>query len=450
MIVDTEDTIVAIASAAGGAMRGIVRISGPRCLELVGRVFESGETEASQVQNVRQASLIQGKIKLPALESFLPTMLYLWPNCRSYTRQPTAEFHTIGSPPLLEAVLAEVCRQGARLARPGEFTLRAFLAGRLDLTQAEAVLGVIDAGSEQELKVALSQLAGGIASPLFAVRGNLLDLLAHLEVGLDFVEEEIEFISRASLLAELLEASEQVERVARQLHSRGNASGVPRVVLCGLPNAGKSSLLNALAGEEVALVSSVAGTTRDFVSWRVCLEGVELELMDTAGLDASSENEIARQAQAAARTQSENCDLRLLCVEAAASTTREVPAADSRAAELHILTKCDLLDSTHPPAFLATSSRTGEGIVELRRRIAAALSSQPADSVASTAARCRESLALAAAALCRAIAAAEEAAGEEFVAAEIRAALDDLGQILGTIYTEDILDRIFSRFCIGK
>lgn len=448
MVIDTDDTIAAIASPTGGAQRGIVRISGPQCLECVEWIFEPAASDTFQVQAVKRPSLLPGQIKLLAMETSLPAVLYLWPGSRSYSRQPTAELHTVGSPPLLEAVLAEVCRQGARLARPGEFTLRAFLAGRLDLTQAEAVLGVIDAGSEQQLKVALSQLAGGVGGPLFATRSSLLDLLAHLEAGLDFVDEDIEFISRESLLTELQIASEQVEKIAGQMQSRGDASRVPRVVLCGLPNAGKSSLLNALAREEAALVSSVAGTTRDFVSRRVCFEGVELELIDTAGLDGSAENAIAIDAQIAARTQAENCELRLWCVEATAKNSPDVDLTP----ELCILTKCDLLGLTRSVrgTFLATSSRTGEGIAELRRRIAAVLSSQPGDAVASTAARCRESLVLASAALRRAIAAAEESAGEEFVAAEVRIALDDLGQVLGAVYTEDILDRIFSRFCIGK
>ncbi len=449
MVIDTEDTIVAIASAAGGALQGIVRLSGPQCVKVVARIFTADAAEALSIVEVRRPSLLFGHIKLPALESSLPATLYLWPGSRSYTRQPTAELHTLGSPPLLEAVLVEACRQGARLARPGEFTLRAFLAGRLDLTQAEAVLGVIDAGSERQLQVALSQLAGGIASPLFAVRSSLLDLLAHLEAGLDFVDEDIEFISRENLLAQLQTASQQVERVAGQMRSRGDASRVPRVVLCGLPNAGKSSLLNALAGEEAALVSSVAGTTRDFVSRRVCWEGVELELIDTAGVDGVGANEIARHSQNAAQFQIENCELLLWCVEAAVAALEPTPL-ESLIPELHILTKCDLMSPPYAANFLPTSSRTGEGIAELRRRIAGALASQPGEAVASTAARCRESLTLAANALRRATTATEAQTGEEFVAAEVRAALDDLGHVLGAVYTEDILDRIFSRFCIGK
>lgn len=455
MVIDTEDTIAAVASPAGGALRGIVRISGPDCLRCVERCFAANDANLT-LQKIKLPSLVVGRISVSHLNSHLPATLYLWPGSRSYTRQPTVELHTIGSPPLLEPVLAEVCRQGARLARPGEFTLRAFLAGRLDLTQAEAVLGVIDAGSEQQLKVALSQLAGGIAGPLAAARGRLLDLLAHLEAGLDFVDEDIEFISREQLLQELSVAANQVEQTAAQMHSRGSANTVPRVVLFGLPNAGKSSLLNALAGEEAALVSDVAGTTRDFVSRRVCWGEAKLELIDTAGTDGSSVDPITRASQSAAHAQTDYCDLRLWCVEAARAPTADLPTAGSLT-ELGVLTKCDLLEqspvesrNSSGTSFLPTSSRTGEGIDSLRSRIVELLSSRPGDSVASTAARCQESLVLAAAALSRAKSAAEEQAGEEFVAAEVRAALDDLGRVLGAVYTEDILDRIFSRFCIGK
>ncbi|MFN0021490.1 MAG: tRNA modification GTPase [Pirellulaceae bacterium] len=451
MHIDTQDTVAAIASAAAGAFRGIVRISGPDCLQCVERCLEPDNADMP-VRIIKVPSLVTGRLWLPDLEAFLPATLYLWPGNRSYTRQPTAEVHTIGSPPLLEAVLAKVCRHGARLARPGEFTLRAFLAGRLDLTQAEAVLGVIDAGSEQQLKTALSQLAGGIAGPLAAVRGRLLDLLAHLEAGLDFVDEDIEFISREELLKELSTAAEQVEQVAGQLRSRGDANTVPRVVLCGLPNAGKSSLLNALAGEEAALVSSVAGTTRDFVSRRACWFGVELELTDTAGVDDGNDDPIANESQITAQAQTNSCNLRLWCVDAGTIRDAAAPIAVSLTPELHLLTKCDILDGeqSEKSTFFRTSSRSGEGIAELRRRIASMLSSRPGDAMASTASRCQESLSLAAKSLRRAITAAEEQTGEEFVSAEVRAALDDLGRVLGAVYTEDILDRIFSRFCIGK
>ena len=179
-------------------------------------------------------------------EMSVPCDLFLWPTDRSYTREPVAELHTIGSPPLLQAALAAVCRAGARLAEPGEFTLRAFLAGRIDLTQAEAVLGVIDAARRNELDAALAQLAGGLARPLHQLRDDLLQLLAELEAGLDFVEEDIRFISQQEVARTAASGSELLEDVAKQMTSRLHGESFPQVALVGPPNAGKSSLFNAM------------------------------------------------------------------------------------------------------------------------------------------------------------------------------------------------------------
>src|SRR5205085_11342229 len=180
MTFDLDDTIAAIATAPGGALRGIVRLSGPTAVAITNQWFEGQESaEADHLPTCRR-----GAMRLTGELGCVPATLYLWPTLSSYTRQPSAEFHLPGSPPLLEAALQAICQCGARLARGGEFTLRAFLAGRLDLTQAEAVLGVIDAEDRRRLNAALAQLAGGLARPLTALRQELLDLLAHLEAGL--------------------------------------------------------------------------------------------------------------------------------------------------------------------------------------------------------------------------------------------------------------------------
>src|SRR3954454_5157463 len=196
MAFDLDDTIAAIATASGGGLRGIVRISGPKSVEIAAGFM--GAELSESLPTCRRATM-----HLPRELGLVPMTLYLWPTTSSYTRQPSAELHLPGSPPILEAGLEAVCQAGARLARPGEFTLRSFLAGRLDLTQAEAVLGVIDADSRQELESALAQLAGGVARPLRALREQLLDLLAQLEAGLDFVDEDIEFIAAAELKRQL-------------------------------------------------------------------------------------------------------------------------------------------------------------------------------------------------------------------------------------------------------
>ena len=202
---------------------------------------------------------------------------------RSYTGQPVVEIHTLGSPPLLEIVLRSICAAGARPAGPGEFTLRAFLAGRIDLTQAEAVLGVIDAGDRHELEIALGQLAGGLARPLHRLRNKLLDLLAQVEAGFDFADEDLAFITREELDRQLAEAESDAAAILRQVDSRHESSPGVRAVLVGRPNTGKSSLFNALAGDRAALVSDHPGTTRDYLTAELDLDGVKCQLIDTAG-----------------------------------------------------------------------------------------------------------------------------------------------------------------------
>ncbi len=448
---DTQDTIAAVASAASGAARGIVRVSGAECVRVVGSVFQP-QSGAPALTSVRHAQRISGSVILGPPLGHVPAAVFLWPGARSYTRQPAAEIHTFGSPPLLDAILARLCEHGARVARPGEFTLRAFLAGRIDLTQAEAVLGVIDARDQRELSVALAQLAGGLAAPLSALRDRLLDLLAHLEAGLDFVDEDIEFISPVELLRQLDDAAGRLESLADQMQRRGTADGLPRVVLSGPPNAGKSSLFNALCGSPSAIVSEQAGTTRDYVSRRMYCGHVEIELIDTAGIDGSeAPGAIDSAAQSVAQTQAQQAAIVVECSAAPDLDSLAADAANESSRRIRVVTKCDQFAGPLAAAGeVFTSSRTGQGIEELKRRIAAALADQPSDLcvVAGTAARCRESLSHAAASLRRARSAA--GLGEEFVAAEVRSALDDLGSVVGAVYTSDLLDRIFSRFCIGK
>src|SRR5205823_8090 len=184
-------------------------------------------------------------LRLPGIASPLPADLYLWPAPRTYTGQELVELHTLGAPPLVELLIGELLRAGARAAQPGEFTLRAFLAGKLDLPRAEAVLGVIEAGNRSELKQALTQLAGGVTRPLEGLREDLLNLLADVEAGLDFTEEDIRFVDQTEMLGRLTKGLAQVVLVRKQLDQRSVGAGVFRVVLAGRPNAGKSSLFNA-------------------------------------------------------------------------------------------------------------------------------------------------------------------------------------------------------------
>jgi tRNA modification GTPase len=447
---DLDDTIVAIASAPGGAPRGIVRLSGAASAACAAKVFAPDSAAGPAALGEAAPSVVTGTVSLPRGLGEIPARLYLWPNRRSYTRQPAAELHTLGSPPLLEALLESLCQVGARLARPGEFTLRAFLAGRLDLTQAEAVLGVIDARGQAQLDTALAQLAGGLAGPLAAVRGRLLDLLAHLEAGLDFADEDIEFITPDELDRQLSSAAEAVERLAERMHSRRETAELARVVLVGPPNVGKSSLLNSLAGRDAAIVSDTAGTTRDYVTCRLAAIGQEFLLVDTAGQAAAREHSpIDGLMQAATAREQEQADITVRCVDA--TQGHQAPITGVLPQELIAWTKCDVVQPPPGAPGIRTSSRTGAGVAELNRAIATRLHERSADAaIASTAARCGESLALATSALVRARDLVAHRGGEELAAAEVRAALDGLGQVAGVVYTDDVLDRVFGKFCIGK
>lgn len=449
-----DDTIAALASAPGPAERGIVRASGVGVRDVLSQVFEPDDP--ARWTAARRPLRHSGAMSLEDLHFPLKVDVLLWPTSRSYTGEPIAEIHTVGSPPLLEAILSSLFEAGARPARRGEFTLRAFLAGRIDLLQAEAVLGVIDAGDQQQLQVALGQLGGGLSTRIAHLHEQLLLHLADLEAGLDFVEEDIEFISRDELQRRLREGIEFLQGLIRQSMQRMQSTGRRRVALAGLPNAGKSTLFNALLEDERAIVSEVAGTTRDYLSALLDCEGVPVELIDTAGWDQRSTG-IGRSADELRQDQWDRADLVVWCTAADLSVmdraVDESLRQDADAAArplLEIVTKGDCRPA--PADALVVSATTGAGLDQLRQAIGQQLQSatDTGDILGSTSARCRESLVSAESALRRAGDAAAAGAGDELIAVELRDAIDHLGKIAGKIYTDDVLDRIFSRFCIGK
>ncbi|MBY0521997.1 MAG: tRNA modification GTPase [Gemmataceae bacterium] len=401
----------------------------------------------------------EGTIKLPD-SLVLPADLYVWPGPRSYTGQDVVEIHVLSCPPLLDAIVAELLHAGARAALPGEFTQRAFLAGKLDLTRAEAVLGVIEAGNRDDLRQALRQLAGGMSQPLHGLREDLLNLLADLEAGLDFTEEDIHFIAQDDLLIRISKGLAQLTLLQKQLAQRGLSGRRFRVVLAGRPNAGKSSLFNALVGDTAALVSPRPGTTRDYLVRHLSIEGITVELVDTAGWQSATAT-IDEQAQLLGREQTESADLVLLCLDRGlpSSKVEERLLKQDSPPVLGILTKCDLV---HPGeslrqrvgggvmTWLATSTLTGAGLDDLRRTLVERVRRSTASALASSVSRCRHHVDECLARLRHAHELALFEEPPELLALELRGVLDQLGEMVGTVYTDDLLDRIFSRFCIGK
>jgi len=456
------ELIVAAATAPGSGARAIVRLAGEGLEPLVRRMFEAvdgawpGVGAKPRVVRAALAPAGLGRDWGP-----LPVEILWWPGPGGPLGGPLAEVQLPASAPLVDAVVAEACRQGARLARGGEFTLRSFLAGRIDLVQAEAVLGVVDARTPAELSLALDRFGGGAGRALTRIRGELLDLLADIEASIDFADEsapdavavDADWLACA---ARLRGCRRSIEDVVATLAGRDVAAGdLPRVVLLGRPNIGKSSLFNALVGSAAALVADEAGTTRDWIEARMTGgQGRDWLLVDLAGLDDGPPpgDPLAEAAAARSREEAARADVRLVCRDATDARGPEFGAAAGPL--IHVATRCDRVTAAAvEPGAIATSTVTGVGVAALRGAIEAMVAGLPA--AASATLRMR----VAAESAVRGVAAAErlveaaaagEAIDESIVAGSLRAAADALAEATGAGIGTDLLDRIFSRHCIGK
>ncbi len=446
---DPSDTIAALATPPGAGARAIVRLSGPRALVIASAGFTSTDCYPDALGPTVEA----GTLAIEGLGRALPVRLGRWRGPRSYTGQDLAEIHLVGSPPLVDLLLSQLVRRGARLAERGEFTLRAFLAGKLDLTQAEAVLAVIHARGPGDLEQALERLAGGLAHPLATLRDRLLDLAAGLEAGLDFSEEpDVSEVGRVALAAELSTAAGALVELTKNLRDRDRPLDHPRVVLVGPPNAGKSSLFNALVGADRAIVAPEAGTTRDYLTATLDVGGMRVELIDTAGIEPADDVLPAR-AQALRDLQAQAADLVLDCRSAGGDGESRWSRPDDRLT-IKVWTKADLapLPTDDDRDWVVTSATNGVGIGALGTAIGRALeeASTSAQMGLEIGARARQGVAAAALALDRASQALALGAGDEIVVFDVHLAIDELGRVLGRVVDDDVLDRVFSRFCIGK
>jgi len=474
-----DELIVAAATVPGAGGRAIVRIAGHGLDAVLRRMFETSAAgfpapgERPRAVSVRFAADGLGRDWGP-----LELTVLAWPGPAGPIGGPLAEVQLPSSAPLVDAVVAEACCHGARLARGGEFTLRAFLTGRLDLVQAEAVLGVVEAHTPDELTAALDRLAGGAGRSLAGVRSDLLDLLADIEASIDFADETAPdsvpvAVAWSEVLRRLDGCHAEIGEASRRLAMRTTAANdLPRLVLVGRPNIGKSSLLNRLAGHEAALVADESGTTRDWIEIRLPVAGArEVVLVDLAGVmseagetaaeaaagvgiptDAGGDDEIGRLAQQRAATEIARADVLIACRDAAEPVLPLIPAGV--AARIDVLTRSDRAAMPPCAGVIATSSRTGAGIAELRRAIEAAVATLPPRGPAATvrmAVGCDAAARAVAKVRREVLAAISGAAVDEALVAEgIRGAVESLAEITGAAIGGDLLDRIFSRHCIGK
>ena len=440
----TRETIAAIATAAGAAGVGVVRVSGPGCAAMAQALLGRAPTP-------RQAHYLD--FRDADGEVIDDGLLLFFPGPRSYTGEDVLELQAHGSPVLLARLLARCLALGARPARPGEFTERAYLEGKLDLAQAEAVADLIAAGSEAAARAARRSLDGEFSRRVHDVVEGLTGLRTWLEAALDFPEEEIDFLAAPELHARLAAVTAALAALRADAGRGKRLVDGLHVVIAGAPNAGKSSLMNALAGEDRAIVTDIAGTTRDLLREQVRLDGIEITLVDTAGL-RESPDVVEAEGIRRARGELERADLVLAVLDDRAPILPTGLPTGVPVLWLH--NKADL---TGVPAHaedrpdgrhLWLSARDGTGLDALRRALRAA-AGQGEGQDGAFSARARHLEALDAAAVHLAAAARQLAAGAgELAAEELREAQARLGGITGGVDADALLGRIFGSFCIGK
>ncbi|MGS1120985.1 tRNA uridine-5-carboxymethylaminomethyl(34) synthesis GTPase MnmE [Rhodanobacter sp. UC4436_H3] len=448
MTTETTDTIAAIASAPGAAGVGVLRVSGPAAPAIAQTLLG----RAPQPRHAHFAAFRDG-----AGELIDRGLLLYFPAPASYTGEHVLELQGHGSAVLLDALLRRCCELGARLARPGEFTERAFLNGKLDLAQAEAVADLIAARSQAGARAALQSMEGVFSRKVGALLQALIALRVHIEAAIDFPEEEIDFLADPAITAQLAKLRRELADLLREAQRGVRLNDGLKVAIIGRPNAGKSSLLNALAGSDRAIVTPIAGTTRDVLRESLSLDGIVLELADTAGL-RDTEDEVEREGVRRAHGELQRADVALLVTDAAhaGADLAFFAALPSQVERIVLVNKIDrdglaAHDEWRESVYwLSASARTGDGLDLLRdhlKHVAGAGSGEGAFS-----ARRRHVLALQSVRdhLDRTAAILATTRAGELAAEELRQAQHALGEITGHYSSDDLLGAIFSSFCIGK
>ena len=488
MEISLDDTICGIATPQGEGGVGIVRVSGDRAISVVSGMakarsgrsltdFQSHKLYLSDLVAESRPCRVEPSRSLPC--PIDQALVVVMKKPRSYTGEDVVEIHSHGGPFVLQAICQELVRLGARLANPGEFTQRAFLNGRLDLAQAEAVLDTIQAANAGSLRAAQELLRGSLSKEVDRIRDNLIRVLAHVEAGIDFVEEDIAFIGRDEVSTACEETLRDLGRLIDTFEEGRIVREGARTVIIGRPNVGKSSLLNALLGTDRAIVSNVPGTTRDVIDEAANVNGILVRLLDTAGLRQTVdvvESEGIRRTQKAI----DDADLLLVVIDRSQSLTEEDCALLTTYRDRRIvvvLNKSDLpaqveieqvkaVMGSGPSGFAKSSERfvpgcqfvevsikTGIGMADLMeaiRVICCGRNLEAGPSAVVTRVRHKDALCKGRDSVAKGLDAVKGHLPGECVALDLRCALDALGEITGVVTNEDILDRVFRDFCIGK
>jgi tRNA modification GTPase len=463
-----DETICAIATPVGEGGIGVVRISGENAVayasELI-RLRSGRALTAVQSHTLHHADVFDFTLTpIEPHRGSLPldeALVVLMRAPHSFTAEDVVEIHCHGGPLVLQSLCEGLVRRGARLAEPGEFTKRAFLNGRLNLTQAEAVLDTIRAKTTGSLRIAQEQLRGALSKEVDRMRETLIGLLAHVEAAIDFTEEDLAFVQPDELARSLRQTKTEVSRLAKTYEEgRVLREGVAAAII-GRPNVGKSSLLNALLGADRAIVTAVPGTTRDVLEEVLNIRGIPVRLLDTAGLretDDLVEHEGIKRSRAAI----DQAELLLVMLDGSFPLSAEdhhLLALGPDKTLVVVVNKTDLPSRIHDSelaefkSVIRISAKTGAGLEDPRDTIRGVVGRgglEPGEAAMVTRMRHRTSLVNAESALAKAIESVTAQLSGEFIAMDLRGALDALGEITGAITTDDILDRIFREFCIGK
>lgn len=441
-----EDTIFAPATAPGRAGVAVIRLSGPAAGPVLGRLADFGEPPPPR----RAARCL---LRDPADGRILDDGLALWfPGPASFTGEDVAELHVHGGRATVEAVLEVLARQpGLRPAAPGEFSRRAFFAGKLDLAEAEGLADLVDAETESQRRQALRQLRGGLSERLEAWRTALIRVAGHVEAAIDFADEDVPADAADRAVGEIAELESTIRDFLRDSRRGERLRDGLHVAIVGAPNAGKSSLLNALAERDAAIVSETAGTTRDVIEVRLDLGGWPVVLADTAGLRRAA-SEVEEEGVRRARERARSADLRIVVFDGTRPPDPAGLELLGGGGALAVVNKTDLggpapPDVTGVPA-VGVSALTGAGLAGLLRRVEdrAAEAMAVGEHAPLTRVRHRAALEECAEALER----ARRADGPELAAEDLRLAARALGRITGRVDVEDVLDAVFAEFCIGK
>jgi tRNA modification GTPase len=454
-----EDTIAAIATAPGEGGLAVVRISGPDAEKIALRIFIRPNNRNGKL---RSHTLYHGRISDPKdAQPIDEVLLTIMRQPHSYTGEDVVEVYCHGGNFLVREILALIFTQGARQAEPGEFTKRAFLNGRVDLAQAEAVLDLIRARTATGAQLALNQASGELSKYVGELREELLDIMVQVEAAIDFPEEEIELLQRHRLVAKISALVTKINSISNSYEWGRLFREGATVCICGRPNVGKSSLLNALLGTDRVIVTPIPGTTRDVIEESLTLDGLPIVMWDTAGI-RDTDDQIEKLGVELSRQHLEKADALVIVIDGSVELTpedcallRNIGAKKAVIAvnksDLPIVVDLHSILENQEIKILATSAKSGAGIESLKRTLRELILGCANESpVTVTNLRHRSELVRSAEGLTRAMETLNQGLPPEFAAIDMHDAREALEEIIGVVCSEDILERIFSNFCIGK